>query len=218
MRLERNDGDFCIDAALLGELLALPAAGVQALLRSRQITSVCERGEGEHQGQHRLTFFYKGRRARLDVDQSGRILKRSTIDLGEHPRPRAGKERRDALPLWRIHPVAQPTDSRWQGRRIWAEVIVRAQSAAMARLIASKLDEPPVPSRIGNETLCFRSGIEDEKLYWVRRLSTDEAFRHEKEDRGAGVIAAVPLGQFDTSESTKMTRASLYSLVVSLQV
>lgn len=85
MRLERDDGDFCIDAALLGELLDVPPLGVQALMRSNEITSVCERGEGEHEGQHRLTFFYKGRRVRLDVDESGHVLRRSVIDFGDHP-------------------------------------------------------------------------------------------------------------------------------------
>ena len=41
------------------------------------------------------------------------------------------------MPLWRIHPVVHPSDSRWQGRPIWAEVIVRAETAAMARVIAA---------------------------------------------------------------------------------
>lgn len=85
MRLERNDGGFCIDAALLGELLDVPPLGVHALMRSNEITSVCERGEGEHEGQHRLTFFYRSTRLRLDVDESGRVLRRSVIDFGEHP-------------------------------------------------------------------------------------------------------------------------------------
>lgn len=87
------------------------------------------------------------------------------------------------MPLWRIHPVVHPSDSRWQGRPIWAEVIVRAETAAMARVIAAKLDEPAVPHRLGNETLCFRSGLEDEKLYWVRRLDAADAGRYEPRAR-----------------------------------
>lgn len=85
MRLERHDDGFCIDAGLLGDLLDLPAHDVHALLRSSQITSICQRGEGEHEGQHRLTFFYKGRRLRLDVDDTGRVLQRSIIDLDARP-------------------------------------------------------------------------------------------------------------------------------------
>lgn len=87
MALQRIDEGFCIDAALVGELLNVPPPGVQELMRTNEITSVCERGEGEHEGQYRLTFFYKNRRARLAIDEAGRILKRSIVDLGEHPLP-----------------------------------------------------------------------------------------------------------------------------------
>src|SRR3546814_4107077 len=114
------------------------------------------------------------------------------------------KEDRDTMPLWRIHPVAHPEDSRWQGRCIWAEVIVQAESAAFARLIASKLDEPPVPHRLGNESSCFRSGIEDEKLYWVRQLSAVEAVRYEVASPRDGVIVAVPLA--DSAGGAELVR------------
>ena len=89
MSLERIDDGFCIDAALLGELLRVPPPRVQELMRNNEITSICERGEGEHEGLYRLTFFYKNRRARFAMDEAGRILKRSIIDFGEHPLPRA---------------------------------------------------------------------------------------------------------------------------------
>lgn len=83
MRLERTEEGFSIDASLLGELLDVSPSGVQALMRTNEITSICERGEGEHAGQYRLTFFYKGRRARLSVDESGQIIRRSIVDFGE---------------------------------------------------------------------------------------------------------------------------------------
>lgn len=89
LRLELDGDDFCIDAALLGGLLDVPAADVQALMRTNDITSRCERGIAEHDGQYRLTFFYKGRRARLSVDQSGRIIRRSIVDYGNLPLPPA---------------------------------------------------------------------------------------------------------------------------------
>lgn len=85
MRLERNDDGFCIDAALLGKLLDVPPLDVHLLMRGNEITSVCERGEGEHEGQYRLTFFHRNRRVRLDIDGSGRILRRSSIDYGQPP-------------------------------------------------------------------------------------------------------------------------------------
>jgi hypothetical protein len=87
--VESNAGDFSVDAALVGELLDVAASEVLALMRDGKITSRCERGEGEHAGQYRLTFFHAGRRARLSVDAAGRIIKRSVIDYGERPLPPA---------------------------------------------------------------------------------------------------------------------------------
>lgn len=91
MRLERQGDDFCIEASLLGEYLDVPADEVQALMRGNEITSVCERGEGEHEGRYRLTFFYKSRRVQLDVDEAGHILRRSTLDFGELSLPRSAR-------------------------------------------------------------------------------------------------------------------------------
>jgi hypothetical protein len=80
------------------------------------------------------------------------------------------------MPLWRIEPCAVATDSRWMDFPIWTDVVVRAPSPARARLVAAEMDawlhNEQVP--VGNETLEFRSGFEDEKLYRVselRRLS-----------------------------------------------
>lgn len=77
------------------------------------------------------------------------------------------------IPLWRLRAIADPRDTRWQGRVIHADTIVRAPSAAMARVVASSLDRHPDAVRRGNESLSFRSGFADEKLYWATRL--DEA-------------------------------------------
>jgi hypothetical protein len=87
MRLERSGEGFSIDASLLGELLNVPSSRIHNLMRRCEITSLCERGEGEHEGQYRLTFFYQGRRARLSVDQSGQIIRRSIVDFGDRPLP-----------------------------------------------------------------------------------------------------------------------------------
>jgi hypothetical protein len=87
MTLERDEGSFSIDAAFLGELLNVPPSCILALMHENEITSICERGEGEHQGQYRLTFFYKGRRARLSIDEAGRVMQRSVVDLGDRPVP-----------------------------------------------------------------------------------------------------------------------------------
>jgi hypothetical protein len=71
---------------LIGELLGIPPVDVPALMRSGDITSVCESGVDADQGTFRLNLFYRGRHARLRVDPAGQILQRSIIDFGDRPR------------------------------------------------------------------------------------------------------------------------------------
>lgn len=70
------------------------------------------------------------------------------------------------MPFWSIRPIAGPDDPRWLDHRVWAEVVVRAESAAQARLSAADEIEADTEGR---------SGFDDEKLYWVRRLNEAEA-------------------------------------------
>jgi len=101
MQVDTTDGTFTIDAALIGELLAVRAADVPPLVRSGAITSVCETGVGDDRGTFRLNLFYRGRHARLRIDAAGQILQRSVIDFGERParRPRPGETTRTPHPL-----------------------------------------------------------------------------------------------------------------------
>lgn len=85
--IEFSDGEFVVDARLLGELLSVPVSRVSALMREGAITSICERGVDDHEGEFRLTFFHLSRRARLSTDIAARILRRSVIDFGERPLP-----------------------------------------------------------------------------------------------------------------------------------
>ncbi len=55
--IEVSDNTFVVDASLIGELLHLPVTQVAALMREGRITSACERGADEHEGEFRLTFF-----------------------------------------------------------------------------------------------------------------------------------------------------------------
>ena len=84
-----DNNTFLVDAVLIGELLHIPPPRVPELMREGQITSGCERGVGEHEGEFRLTFFYRNRRARLGADPTGRILRKSVIDFGDRPVPAA---------------------------------------------------------------------------------------------------------------------------------
>jgi hypothetical protein len=90
--IEICDEAFVVDAALVGELLRLPASRVQNLMRSGRITSACERGVDDHAGLFRLSFFYGNRRARLSTDLEGRVLRKSAIDFGDRPLPEAHRQ------------------------------------------------------------------------------------------------------------------------------
>lgn len=89
-RLNRSsDGGFLVDATLLGDLLAIAPSALPELMRAGEVTSLCERGEDEHRGQYRLTFFHKGRRVRLTVDEAGEVLQQSVVDFGNRALPGA---------------------------------------------------------------------------------------------------------------------------------
>jgi hypothetical protein len=97
------------------------------------------------------------------------------------------------VPLWRIHAVGHPRDARWQGQKQWKEIIVRAETAAMARLVARSLDQQSTDHRHRSVNLESWSGFRDEKLYWVRRLSSQEAERFGDETGPDRLIAATAL-------------------------
>jgi hypothetical protein len=87
------------------------------------------------------------------------------------------------MPYWRFEPIARPGDPRWQGRRIYRDVVVAADSPGLAILHASAAHRPTPMPKIGNETLCYRSGFEDHRLYRLRRISEAEA---QKRNAGGG--------------------------------
>jgi hypothetical protein len=76
-----------IDANLLGEGLGIEPRSIPGLLRSGAITGRCERGIGEDEGRYRMSFFHQGRRFRIVIHESGRVLQRSCIDFGDQPLP-----------------------------------------------------------------------------------------------------------------------------------
>lgn len=92
------------------------------------------------------------------------------------------------MPLWRLVPHADPDDARWLDHPIWEEVVVRADSAAQARLYAGRLEENRTAPPAGNECPSGKSGFADEKLYWVRELGAADALAYA--DAPGPVIAA----------------------------
>ena len=93
------------------------------------------------------------------------------------------------MPLWRFIPVAGEDDSHWQDRRIWEGVVVRAPSAAMARVFAEEAEEQRVRGNVGNETKSYRGGFGDPNLYWVERLSADTAESYDSARGADGIVA-----------------------------
>ena len=93
--------------------------------------------------------------------------------------------------LWTIEPVASAEDPRWQERTIWRRVVVRAESAAAARVMAAELERSEGEPSDGNGSASFRSGFEDEKLYWVKPTGEAPAVP-EDDGESPGIVVAEP--------------------------
>src|SRR5208283_828264 len=78
-----------VPAAVMAYGFDLETPMVQSLMRSGELTSLCEKGENEDIGRYRLTFFYMNRRLQLVIDATGEILQRSVIDFGGRELPAA---------------------------------------------------------------------------------------------------------------------------------
>lgn len=75
------------------------------------------------------------------------------------------------MTLWAIVAVAGKDDPRWLDYPAWDELVVRAPTAAAARLVAAEFERRHAPDdAIGNESPACSSGVADDKLYQVRRL------------------------------------------------
>lgn len=85
--IEFSEGAIQVDVKLIAEGMDMDLPSVQARMREGKITSRYERGIDEDQGRHRLTFFTEHRRIRLVVDETGRVVQRSTIDFSGKPLP-----------------------------------------------------------------------------------------------------------------------------------
>ena len=82
-----EDGSPTVDAETIAQGLGIRAIDVQPLMRSGEMTSRCEVGQGEDAGLTRLTFFLRGSRFRIVVGAAGQVVWRSTIDFGQRGLP-----------------------------------------------------------------------------------------------------------------------------------
>lgn len=80
------------------------------------------------------------------------------------------------MPLWKLLPVADPQDSRWQDHGIYT-VVVRAATPALARVVAEQVERAREGGEApdGNSSANFTSALVDEKLYHCHPLPAEEA-------------------------------------------
>lgn len=67
-------GEIAIDGEVVARALGLEVGAFRQLMEDRKITVLCERGTGEDAGLYRATFYYRQLRARLVVDEAGRVV------------------------------------------------------------------------------------------------------------------------------------------------
>jgi len=77
--------------------------------------------------------------------------------------------------LWRLVPAARPDDPTWLDLDIWQEVVVRADTAAEARVEAGRMSYDPDDPLGSLEKADREAGFMSEKLYHVLPLPEDEA-------------------------------------------
>ena len=88
--IERDDGGFVVDAAVLASGLRLTVEEIRSLMRDGRITSKTEAGEGEDQGRWRITFYHGGRAFRLVLNPDNTIRSRGTFPVpGRNPQNRS---------------------------------------------------------------------------------------------------------------------------------
>lgn len=86
------DDSIQVDAKIVAAGLGLAPAHLLELQRIGKVTSLCERGIDEDSGRFRLSFFSENGLFRLVVDETGKILQRSTLDFGDRPLPASARK------------------------------------------------------------------------------------------------------------------------------
>lgn len=84
-RVTFESGAPVVDAAAVAPLLGLDVAAFRNGLKSGEISTRLERGEGDDEGRMRLTFRSAGWRLRMTCDANGDILSVSRVQQGSGP-------------------------------------------------------------------------------------------------------------------------------------
>ena len=85
--VEFDDDGPVVEAQLIGNMLNIPEDQVPGHIQNGAITTLLEKGVGEHEGGFRLSFFHHNRRVQIEVDRDGQISNRTVIDFGDRPLP-----------------------------------------------------------------------------------------------------------------------------------
>ena len=80
-----ENGMIQVDPDIVAKVLRLDVEALRAALHDGAVTSLCEKGMEEDEGQFRLTFFSPTRRLRLIVDAGGVVLQSSTTEYTRKP-------------------------------------------------------------------------------------------------------------------------------------
>ncbi|WP_050519925.1 DUF6522 family protein [Pseudorhodobacter antarcticus] len=83
MKITMTNGQPTIDAHDLGPLLGLPPAAVPEKMRSGDITSRFEAGDGTDAGRFRLSFYHAGKRLRLTCAADGTVISTTHVPVGK---------------------------------------------------------------------------------------------------------------------------------------
>lgn len=99
------------------------------------------------------------------------------------------------MPLWKFVPIARPDDPTWQDRPVWYDRIVRAETAAEARVQAARYNRDPTDLLADLEKADLGGGFLSEKLYEVYELDPAEAAAFPAQGEPGVVQAGRPGGR-----------------------
>jgi hypothetical protein len=78
-KIDIGNGEVEVDASIVAQGLGITPDLLRDEMRKGKVTSRLERGVGDDEGRHRLTFFADHKSLSLIVDDEGRVLKSSAV-------------------------------------------------------------------------------------------------------------------------------------------
>jgi hypothetical protein len=104
-KIEIGNGEVEVDALIVAQGLGITPDLLRDEMRAGKVTSRLERGVGDDEGRHRLTFFADDESFSLIVDDEGRVIKSSAVKRED---PQSAEADAGASPIPGAH--ADPSD------------------------------------------------------------------------------------------------------------